>query len=67
MVQAPTNEKQNDEDRFFLVGSSLSDEEKKEMVSFLRTNIDMFAWQPYDMSGTDAEVIYPRLHIDKKN
>ena len=36
------------------------------MVKFFRSNIDVFAWQPYDMLGIDIEVMCYRLHINKK-
>ena len=36
------------------------------MVYFLRANINVLAWQPYDMPGIDAEVMCHRLYIDKK-
>lgn len=36
------------------------------MVNFLRTNIDVFAWQPYDMLDIDSEVMCHKIHIDKK-
>ena len=47
-----------------MVGSSLNDEEKTKTVSFFRANNDVFAWQPYDLLGIDAEVMCHRLHID---
>ena len=65
--QVPVVESESAEEKFFLVGSSLGDEEKEELVKFLRANIDVFAWQPYDMPGIDAEVMCHKLHIDKKN
>ena len=56
---------ENVDGRFFFVGRSLYDKEKAKMVSFFRVNLDVFAWQPYDMLGIDAEVMCRRLHIDK--
>ena len=35
------------------------------MAEFLKANIDVFEWQPSDMSGIDAEVMCHKLHIDK--
>ena len=43
----------------------MNEKEKEHMVKFLRENIDVFAWQPYDMPGIDAEVMCHRIHIDK--
>lgn len=53
------------EEIFFLVGSSLGDEENEELVRFLRANIDVFACQPYDMPEINAKIMCYRLHIDK--
>ena len=47
------------------MGSTLNEGERKEMVAFLRKNIDVFAWQSSDMPGIDAEVMCHKLHIDK--
>ena len=65
MLQVPTEESNPTEERFFLVGSTLNEEERKEMVDFLRKNVDVFAWKPSDMPGIDAEVMCHKLHIDK--
>lgn len=65
MIQVPADEENNTDERFFLVGSSLNDEKREEMDSFLRANIDVFAWQPYYMRGIDVEVMCHKLHIDK--
>ena len=43
----------------------MKNEEKEKLVNFLRANIDVFAWHPYNMSGIDAKVMCHRLHIDK--
>ena len=53
----------SDKEKNFLVGSSLSSEEKEKLVEFLRNNIDVFTWQPYDMPGILAEVMCHKLHI----
>ena len=52
------------EEKYFLIGSSLSLEEKQQMIEFLKANIDVFAWQPYDMLGIDSTVMWHKLHID---
>ena len=55
---------EGNKEKYFLLGSSLDQDEKKRMVEFLRTNIDVFAWQPYDMPGIDSTVMCHKLHID---
>lgn len=46
-----------------MVHSNLSDEERVALAQFLRMNIDVFAWQPYNMPGIPAEVRCHKLHI----
>lgn len=48
-----------------MLRSSLKEEEKHKVIIFLSANVDVFAWQPYDMPGIDAKVMCYRLHIDK--
>ena len=44
-------------DKFFLLGSSLSSTERLEVLEFLTSNIEVFAWTPYDMPGIDPNFI----------
>ena len=37
----------DDPEKFFQVGSQLSQSEKEELVEFLKRNIDIFAWNAY--------------------
>ncbi|KAM7499682.1 hypothetical protein LguiA_024096 [Lonicera macranthoides] len=53
------------EERFFLIGSSLTGEERDQMVKFLKAIIDMFAWQPSKMPAIDAEMMCNKLDINK--
>ena len=41
------------DDRNFLIGSSVTKEERVEMLLFLVQNIDVFAWNPYEVPGVD--------------
>ncbi|KAL2251354.1 UNVERIFIED_CONTAM: Retrovirus-related Pol polyprotein from transposon opus [Sesamum indicum] len=34
------------------------------MIAFLRSNVDMFAWDPSDFQGINPEVIVHRLNVD---
>ena len=43
---------------------SLSPETKKEIVSFLKDNLDMFAWSHKDMAGIPASIIQHHLNVD---
>ena len=37
---------------------------KKEIVSFLKDNLDVFAWSHEDMPGIPANIIQHRLNVD---
>ena len=44
-------------------GADLEEKIKKDLVRFLRENIDVFAWSHKDMSGIDPSVITHRLNV----
>ena len=48
------------------IGSSLIPELRTQLVEFLRTNRDVFAWSPTDMPGIDPEVIMHHLQVNKE-
>ena len=52
------------DDRNFLIGSSVTKEERVEMLLFLVQNIDVFAWNPYEVLGVDPEFIVHKLKLD---
>ncbi|XP_030969736.1 uncharacterized protein LOC115990014 [Quercus lobata] len=54
----------NDPERFFQVGSELPLQEKKELVGFLRKNVDIFAWDAYDAPGVDHSFICHYLNVN---
>lgn len=64
LIQVLTVSGNQADERFFLVSSSLNEKEREQMTQFLRDNIDVFPWQPYDMPNIDADVMCHRLHID---
>ena len=55
---------ENDLERFFQVGSELPPQEKKELVGFLRKNVDIFAWDAYDAPGVDSSLICHYLNVN---
>ncbi|KAG5516717.1 hypothetical protein RHGRI_037452 [Rhododendron griersonianum] len=61
LVQVPINE---DGTRFFLVGSELDETERVQLVQFLKGNIEVFAWTPYEMPGMSLDVIRHSLNVD---
>ncbi|XP_058228070.1 uncharacterized protein LOC131336300 [Rhododendron vialii] len=61
LVRIPIDE---DGTRFFLVGSELNEAERGHLVQFLKDNIEVFAWTPYDMPGASPDVIKHSLNVD---
>ena len=45
------------------VGADLEEKIKKDLVHFLRENINVFAWSHEDMPGIDPSVITHRLNV----
>ena len=45
------------------IGADLEEKIKKDLIHFLRENIDVFAWSHEDMLGIDPSVITHRLNI----
>ena len=54
---------ENNPERCTKVGADLEEKVKKDLVRFLRKNIDVFAWSHEDMSGIDPSVITHRLNV----
>ena len=40
-----------------IIGTNLNDQMKKELIQFLKENLDIFAWSHENMLGIVAEVI----------
>ena len=53
-----------DDDRSFLIGASMADKERVEMLLFLVQNVDVFAWSPYKVLGVDPKFIVHKLNVD---
>ena len=53
-----------DTDRYFQKGTSMNDRERVEMLLFLLQNVDVFAWNPYEVPGVDLEFIVHKLNVD---
>nr|GFA52171.1 reverse transcriptase domain-containing protein [Tanacetum cinerariifolium] len=50
-------------DQEVMVGGSLSDKGRTELCSLLKKNLDIFAWQPSDMTGVPRSVAEHRLNV----
>ena len=53
-----------DVDQYFQVGASMTNEDKVKTLLFLIQNVDVFAWDPYEVPGVDPEFIVHRLNVD---
>ena len=47
-----------------IIGTDLNNQMKKELIQFLKENLDIFAWSHEDMLGIAAEVIQHRLNVN---
>ena len=56
--------KEGDNSRVFLIGTSLTDQEQKDLSTLLRSNINVFAWEPYELPGIDPNMVCHQLHVD---
>ena len=54
----------DDLEKFFQIGSQLSQQEREELVEFLKQNIDVFAWNTYEAPGVDPEFICHHLNVN---
>ena len=43
----------DDPEKFFQIGSQLPQQERKELIEFLKQNIDVFAWNTYEAPRVD--------------
>ena len=53
----------NNPERCTRVGADLKEKNKKDLIQFLKKNIDVFAWSHEDMPGIDPSVITHRLNV----
>ena len=54
----------DDPEKFFQVGSQLTQQEREELVEFLKRNIDVFAWNTYEAPGVDPDFICHHLNVN---
>ena len=54
----------DDPEKFFQVGSQLPQQEREELIGFLKQNIDVFAWNTYEALGVNPEFICHHLNVN---
>ena len=55
---------EDDLEKFFQIGSQLPQQEKEELVEFLKQNINVFAWNAYEAPEVDPEFICHHLNVN---
>ena len=53
-----------DEGKYFQIRAQLPPEEKMELVDFLKSNVDFFAWRAYDALRIDPKFICHQLNVN---
>ena len=53
-----------DTNKYFQVGASMNNEERVQVLQFLTQNIEVFAWDPYDVPGVNPEFIVHKFNVD---
>nr|GEV70119.1 reverse transcriptase domain-containing protein [Tanacetum cinerariifolium] len=61
----PSHKRKNSEylKQTIAIGSTLTEEGRKELCSLLRRNLDIFAWKPVDMTRVPRHIAEHRLYI----
>ena len=54
----------DDPEKFFQVGSQLPQQEREELIEFLKQNTDVFAWNTYEAPGVDPEFICHHFNVN---
>ena len=54
----------DDLEKFFQIGSQLPQQEKEELIEFLKQNTDVFAWNTYETPRVDPEFICHNLNVN---
>ena len=54
---------EGDRERYFQVGTQLPVKDKKQLIEFLKRNLDIFTWSTYEAPGIDLEFIYHHLNV----
>ena len=55
---------EDDPERFFQIGSQLPQQDREELIGFLKQNIEVFAWNTYEALRVDPEFICHHLNVN---
>ena len=54
----------DDPEKFFQIGCQLPQQEREELVEFLKQNINVFAWNAYEAPGVDPKFVCYHLNVN---
>ena len=54
----------DDPEKFFQIGTQIPLLEKELLVDLLKTNVDVFAWDAYEVPGLDLKFICHHLNVN---
>ena len=54
----------DDLEKLFQIGSQLPQQERKELIEFLKQNINVFSWNTYEAPGVNPEFICHHLNVN---
>ena len=54
----------DDPKKFFQAGAKLPLQKKERLLKFLRANVDVFAWSPYEAPSVELNFIYHQLNVN---
>ena len=57
----------SDPEKYFKIGRELSSADWTELINFLTSNVDVFAWDPYEVPRVDPDYIQHRLNVDPRS
>jgi hypothetical protein len=62
----PVSVAEGEAQRQFLIGDSLSEEHKSQLLALLKEYQDVFTWTPYEAPGVDSEFVCHELNVSPK-
>ena len=54
-------------EKYFKIRCGLDTAEQSELINFLVGNLDIFAWDPYEVLGVDPNFIQHQLNVDPQS
>lgn len=55
---------EDNKEKYYQIGTQLPPPKKKELLSFLKGNLDIFSWSAYGAPGVDPKFICHSLNVN---